>query len=122
MAALAQDAEASLRDGVSSLDVVEVAVRQMEASGLYVAGKGSAPNVAGHVELDASIMFGANRQAGAVSAIRDVISPISVARGVMDMSPSVMLTGSGANAFADQNGYPGVDNPDEYYVTAAGRQ
>ena len=74
---------------------------EMESSGLYVAGRGgSAPNSAGHVELDASIMDGPVSAAGAVASIRDVVNPISVARRVMEATPHVMLAGSGALEFA----------------------
>lgn len=89
-------------------------------SGLYVAGRGSAPNTAGYVELDASIMDGATRAAGAVAAIRDIVSPISVARGVMERTPHVMLAGAGALAFAREFGFPEVMNPGAYYVLPVG--
>lgn len=92
----------------------------MEVCGLYVAGRGSAPNSAGHVELDASIMDGASRRAGAVAAIRDVVKPICVARGVMDKTSHVMLAGHGAFAFAEQNGFELVTDPDDYYVLPVG--
>ena len=59
--------------GAKALDVVEFAVNELETCGLYVAGRGSAPNSAGHVELDASIMDGATRGAGVRSA-RDVVA------------------------------------------------
>ncbi|MEJ2172277.1 MAG: isoaspartyl peptidase/L-asparaginase family protein [Woeseiaceae bacterium] len=109
-----------LRSGAVALDVVEYAVMAMEASGLYVAGRGSAPNTAGYVELDASIMNGATREAGAVAAIRDVVNPISVARGVMERTPHVMLTGVGALAFATECGYSVVTDPATYYVLPVG--
>ena len=75
---LATRGESRLKAGDSALDVVEFAVAELEACGMYVAGKGLAPNTAGYVELDASIMDGASREAGAVAAIVGVVNPISV--------------------------------------------
>jgi isoaspartyl peptidase/L-asparaginase-like protein (Ntn-hydrolase superfamily) len=99
---------------------VEHAVVEMEASGLYVAGRGSAPNTAGYVELDASIMAGASRAAGAVAAVRGVTHPVRVARGVMEKTPHVMLTGSGALAFAKREGFELVGDAAGYYVLPVG--
>jgi len=82
--ALATACRERLVQGHMALDVVEYAVNELETCGLYVAGRGSAPNSAGHVELDASIMDGATRDAGAVAALQDFVSPINVARGVME--------------------------------------
>jgi len=94
---LTTEGKSKLVAGASALDVVEFAVTEMESSGLYVAGRGSAPNTAGYVELDASIMDGATREAGAVAAIVGVTNPISVARCVMEKTPHVMLAGNGAS-------------------------
>ncbi|MGP1354099.1 MAG: isoaspartyl peptidase/L-asparaginase family protein [Parasphingopyxis sp.] len=120
LAELANAGEAMLRDGRTSLDVVEHMVCEMEVSGLYVAGKGSAPNTSGDVELDASIMDGASRDAGAVAAIRDVVSPVAVARGVMERSSSVMLAGAGANAFAANEGFETINDAADYYILPVG--
>jgi L-asparaginase/beta-aspartyl-peptidase (threonine type) len=87
---------------------------------MCVAGKGSAPNTAGYVELDASIMDGATREAGAVAAIVGVVNPVSVARRVMQETPHVMLGGKGALAFARSLNLKLVTDPDEYYVLPVG--
>lgn len=117
---LAAVGKTMLKDGGTSLDVVEKMVCEMEVSGLYVAGKGSAPNLSGQVELDASIMNGATRDAGAVAAISGVVSPIAVARGVMERLSSVMLAGEGAGDFAAREGFEMIDNPDSYFVLPIG--
>lgn len=115
-----ENARDRLASGARALDVVEYAVLQMESSGLYVAGRGSAPNSAGYVELDASIMDGPVSAAGAVSCIRDVVSPISVARRVMEATPHVMLSGAGALAFARAQGFEEVAEPRKYYTLPIG--
>ena len=122
MRELATNAQQKLESGDTALDVVEYAVAEMELSGLYVAGRGSAPNAAGHVELDASIMNGADRAAGAVASIRDVKVPVSVARRVMERTPHVMLAGKGANEFAESEGFEIVADPSSYYVLPIGVQ
>ena len=115
-----ENARDRLASGARALDVVEYAVAQMEASGLSVAGRGSAPNSAGYVELDASIMDGPVSAAGAVSCIRDVVSPVSVARRVMEATPHVMLSGAGALAFARAQGFEEVGDPRKYYTLPIG--
>jgi isoaspartyl peptidase/L-asparaginase-like protein (Ntn-hydrolase superfamily) len=112
---LAAGCRERLEAGQSSLDVVEFAVSEMETSGLYVAGRGSAPNSAGYVELDASIMSGPTRAAGAVAGLRDVVSPVAVARAVMEKTPHVLLAGTGALAFAKRSGYELVEDPASWY-------
>jgi isoaspartyl peptidase/L-asparaginase-like protein (Ntn-hydrolase superfamily) len=117
---LTRKCEALLKDGGDALDVVEIAVDQLEQSGLYVAGRGSAPNTAGYVELDASIMYGPTREAGAVAAIAGFISPIKIARAVMQHTPHVLLTGAGAKAFALKHQFEAVADPGHYYVMPVG--
>lgn len=111
---------ARLKAGDAALDVIEVMVAAMERSGLFVAGRGSAPNALGDVELDASIMDGASGRAGAVSAIRGFAHPVSVARQVMERSPHVMLTSAGAERFASEQGCERIGDLDAWLTQPDG--
>lgn len=117
---LALQCQDMLSQGHPALDVVEFAVAELEASGLYVAGRGSAPNSAGYVELDASIMHGPTRAAGGVAVIRDFVSPVRVARGVMEKTSHVLLAGNGAAEFGRKHGFDEVTDPDNFYVVPIG--
>ncbi|MBW8310409.1 MAG: isoaspartyl peptidase/L-asparaginase [Rhizobium sp.] len=92
---------AVLRDGGSALDAVSAAVGVMEESPWFNAGKGAVFNAEGGHELDAAIMEGHTRRAGAVAGVRTVRNPIKLARAVMEHSPHVMLAAGGAEKFAD---------------------
>src|SRR6476661_10929015 len=92
---------AILEAGGSALDAVEAATRVVEDNPAdHTVGYGGYPNLLGEVELDASVMDGATRRAGAVGALRGYRHPISVARRVMEELPHVMLAGAGAERFA----------------------
>jgi isoaspartyl peptidase/L-asparaginase-like protein (Ntn-hydrolase superfamily) len=108
MLGLVKAGAARLEAGATALDTVQWAVEALEASGLYVAGRGSAPNREGVVEFDAAIMDGVGPRAGAVAAIRDTRSPIAAARAVMEKTPHVMLAGDGATRFAREMGLPAI--------------
>ncbi len=120
LAGLAETAQARLAGGARALDIVEEVVAAMEESGLYVAGRGSAPNSAGYVELDASIMAGTTRAAGAVAAVRDIAHPVRVARGVLERTPHVLLAGAGALAFARAEGFDVVEDARAWYRLPVG--
>lgn len=92
---------AVLGSGGSALDAVSAAVVVLEESPRFNAGKGAVLNAQGGHELDASIMEGHTRRAGAVAGVTTVRNPIKLARTVMEHSPHVMLAGAGAEAFAD---------------------
>ena len=100
---------AVLRKGGSSLDAVEKAIKIMEDSPLFNAGKGAVFNHEGINELDASIMDGKTLNAGAVAEVRHIKNPIVLARLVMVKSPHVMLAGKGAEEFAVNNGVKLID-------------
>ena len=95
-----------LRAGASALDAVEAAIRVVEADeDNHTVGVGGLPNLLGQVELDASIMDGATRQAGAVAAVTGFPHPISIARAVCERLPQhLLLIGAGAERFADEVG------------------
>lgn len=92
---------AVLQAGGNALDAVQAAVVVLEDSPRFNAGRGAVFNAAGRHELDASIMEGHTRRAGAVAGVTTVRNPITLARAVMEHSPHVMLAGQGAEAFAD---------------------
>jgi len=117
---LTLECETMLGGDRAALDVVEFAVMELESSGMYVAGRGSAPNSAGYVELDASIMHGPSREAGAVAALPGFENPIQIARGVMEKTPHVLLVGAGARAFAREHAFKEVENADDYYQLPIG--
>lgn len=109
-----------LKQGGSALDAVVAAIALMEDSGVFNAGKGSVFTSAGTCELDASIMDGATRAAGAVAGVKRVKNPIRAARAVMERSPHVLLTGVGAETFAAEQGLPLVSP--KYFGTEEGRR
>ncbi len=90
-----------LAAGASSLDAVEASILLMENSPLFNAGRGSVFTHEGGHELDASIMCGAERRAGAISGTKRVKNPIQAARAVLERSEHVMLSGAGAERFAE---------------------
>jgi isoaspartyl peptidase/L-asparaginase-like protein (Ntn-hydrolase superfamily) len=95
-----------LTRGGDSVDAVEAALRASEDDTTdQSTGWGGLPNAAGEVELDAAIMLGPGARAGAVGALKDTRYAISVARGVMEVTPHLLLVGEGAKAFARAQGF-----------------
>ena len=105
----------ALQAGKSSLDAVEIAIRIMEDSPLFNAGKGAVFTHDGKNELDASIMNGRDLAAGSVAGLRHVKNPITLARAVMEKSPHVMMIGEGAEKFAAEQKIELVD--EKYFWT-----
>lgn len=94
-----------LEQGGTALDAVEMAVKLLEDSPLFNAGKGSVFTAEESHEMDASIMDGKTRNAGGVSLITGIKNPVSLARDVMEKSEHVFLAGEGAMQFAKQLNY-----------------
>lgn len=94
-----------LEQGGTALDAVERAVKLLEDSPMFNAGKGSVFTAEGSHEMDASIMDGKTKNAGAVSLITGIKNPVSLARDVMEQSEHVFLAGEGAMQFAKQLKY-----------------
>ena len=109
--AAALDAGAAiLSAGGAALDAVEAAARVLEDHPSFNAGHGSVLTAAGHAELDAAIMDGRTRLAGAVAGLTTVRSPIGAARAVMEHSPHVLLSFDGAEQFATEQGLERIAN------------
>ncbi len=109
-----------LSDGGSAIDAVEAAVRVLEDDPCFNAGRGSTLNAEGLVELDAAIMDGANRRAGAVAGVRTTRAPISLARTLMERGPHVFLSYDGADRLAREAGLEQVENG--WFVTGERRR
>lgn len=113
-----------LVDGGTAMDAVEQTIRVLEDEPLYNAGHGAVFNNVGKHELDASIMDGQTRLAGAVAGLTTVKNPISLARLVMTQTNHVLLIGEGAEKFADEmRAQPGIERvPNSYFSTAHRRK
>jgi beta-aspartyl-peptidase (threonine type) len=112
---------AVLDAGGSAVEAVVAAIKPLEDSPLFNAGKGAVLNADGFCELDSSIMDGRNLAAGAIAGVHRIKNPITLARAVMDKSVHVMLTGDGAERFAKEIG--GIDfAPPEYFITDRRRE
>lgn len=95
---------AILRDGGEALDACEAAVRVLEDDPHFNAGRGSVLTYEGRIEMDAAVMDGRTRDAGAVSGVSRTRHPVSLARCVMEQSPHVLLSREGADAFSSERG------------------
>jgi beta-aspartyl-peptidase (threonine type) len=96
-----------LAGGGSALDAVEAAVRVVEDNPAdHTVGLGGYPNLVGEVELDASIIDGRTRRAGAVGSLRGYRQAVTVARAVMERLPHVLVVGEGAERLAAELGLP----------------
>jgi len=106
-AALGQALDAGsavLAAGGAAIDAVEAAVRVLEDDPHFNAGRGAALTYEGVAELDAAIMEGTHRKAGAVAGVTATRHPVSLARAVMEQSPHVLLGGDGADQFSREHG------------------
>ncbi|MCC3703801.1 isoaspartyl peptidase/L-asparaginase family protein [Rouxiella badensis] len=104
-----------LQRGGSALDAVQATVLVMEDSVYFNAGYGAALNADAEHELDAAIMDGATLAAGAVCGARHIRNPVLAARSLLDAGESVLLSGAGADAYAEQKGLACVDS--DYFTT-----
>lgn len=105
-----------LKNGGTAMEAVQKSINTLENSSLFNAGKGSVLNANGEVEMDASIMNGKTKNAGAVAGVQRIKNPINLAKDVMINSPHVMLSGVGAEEFAVDHDYDLMDK--SYFITA----
>ncbi len=109
-----------LQNGGNSMDAAIAAVRVMENSPLFNAGRGSVIAHDGGIEMDAAVMDGATLRCGAVAGVRTVKNPVMAAQKVMESGEFVLLSGAGADEFARQNGVETVDTA--YFYTPFRRE
>jgi beta-aspartyl-peptidase (threonine type) len=93
-----------LTAGAPALDAVEAAVRSLEETALFNAGRGSVLTADGKVEMDAAVMDGTSREAGACAGVTRVRHAVTLARAIMEKSPHVLLVGEGAERYAADAG------------------
>ena len=105
---------AILASGGSAIDAVEAAARVLEEDACFNAGRGSVLTEQAEVELDAAIMDGRDRRAGAVSGIKTTRAPVSLARRLMERGPHVLLAGPAADRFAAEVGIEQV--PNDFFI------
>jgi len=111
---------AILSAGGAAIDAVQAAIEVLEDDPHFNAGRGAALTFEGGVELDAAIMEGTGRRAGAVAGVTTVRNPVVLARAVMEHSPHVLLAGAGAERFADERGVARADA--DWFVLPARRR
>jgi L-asparaginase / beta-aspartyl-peptidase len=104
----------------SAVDAVEAASRVLEEDACFNAGRGSVLTEDGVVELDAAIMDGRTRAAGAVSGLRTTRAPVSLARNLMQTSPHLFLSGAAADRFAAAAGIEQV--PNDFFIVPERRR
>ncbi len=105
--------EKILSSGGTSLDAVEAAIISLENNPLFNAGRGAVFTNEGKNEMDASIMEGNTLMAGAVTGVKNIKNPITLAKTVMQQSEHVFLSGLGAMEFAEKMKLEFA--PDEYF-------
>lgn len=108
-----------LQQGGSAVDAVEVAITTMETDSLFNAARGAVLTSEETVELDASIMDGETRNAGALTGVKTVKHPIQLARRIMTESKHVMMAQEGAETFAEEQGLELVEN--DYFILESRR-
>ena len=109
---------AILKRGGKALDAVQAAVEVLEDAPRFNAGRGAVETADGTVELDACVMDGVGRRAGAVACVRGIRHPVQLARAVLDHTPHVLLVAEGAERLATEYGLERVD--DEWFASAQG--
>jgi L-asparaginase / beta-aspartyl-peptidase len=109
-----------LAGGGAALDAAETAVRSLEDCALFNAGRGSVLNLEGRVEMDAAVMDGVSRQAGACAGITRVRHAVSLARAIMEKTPHVLLVGDGGERYAQDAGLE-FEDP-SWFVTERERE
>lgn len=118
--AILVQASGGLRDGGSALDAVELAVCALEDDPLFNAGRGAVYTAGGTQEMDAAIMEGRHRRAGAVGGIFGPRNPIRVARALMEEEGPVFMIGDGALQVARRAALPFED--EDYFHTRERRE